>query len=253
MGVSEKELERIIKSHLSKELDAAVEVPNIDDQWQKIKKQILETENITTTKKTFSNRKKIVIAATILISIGSINFLYPHNANALGGKIGEFFAYLVGKTTQNQTETYKQVKDPDTPKIQNLGSNIEKEVTLDQAQAEVPFKLAIPSYLPPEAKTSRVVLTSLGTDVYEVTIEYNYKDIVIVFSQQNSANGTSRGSVYDTEDTVVKDLTVNGSPAILYLSKNSISTLNWQTRGLLLQITGKINETEISKIATSIN
>ncbi|KGK91209.1 hypothetical protein DP73_04365 [Desulfosporosinus sp. HMP52] len=253
MALSEKELERIIKSHVSKELDAAIEVPNIDDQWKKIKQQILETESIPTTEKPFSKRKRIVVAATILISIGSINFLYPHNANALGGKIGEFFAYIVGKTTKNQTETYKQSKDPEIPKIQNLGSNIEKEVSLNQAQAEVPFKLAIPSYLPPEAKTSRVVLTSLGTDVNEVTIEYSYNDIVIVFSQQNCASGTSRGSVYDTDDTVVKDLTVNGSPAILYLSKNSISTLNWQTRGLLLQITGKINETEILKIANSIN
>ncbi|KGK91166.1 hypothetical protein DP73_04825 [Desulfosporosinus sp. HMP52] len=253
MALSEKELERLIKSHLSKELDVAIEVPNIDDQWQKIKKQILETESISTTEKPFSNRKRIIVAATILISIGSINFLYPHNANALGGKIGEFFAYIVGKTTKNQTETYKQSKDPEIPKIQNLGSNIEKEVSLNQAQAEVPFKLAIPNYLPPEAKTGRVVLTSLGTDVYEVTIEYSYNDIVIAFSQQNCANGTSRGSVYDTDDTVVKDLTVNGSPAILYLSKNSISTLNWQTRGLLLQITGKINETEICKIANSIN
>lgn len=253
MALSEKELERIIKSHVSKELDAAIEVPNIDDQWQKIKQQILETESIPTREKPFSKRKRIIAAATILISIGSINFLYPHNANALGGKISEFFAYIVGKTTKNQTETYKQSKDPEIPKIQNLGSNIEKEVSLNQAQAEVPFKLAIPNYLPPEAKTSRVVLTSLGTDVYEVTIEYSYNDIVIVFSQQNCANGTSRGSVYDTDDTVVKDLTVNGSPAILYLSKNSISTINWQTRGLLLQITGKINETEICKIANSIN
>ncbi|AFQ43504.1 DUF4367 domain-containing protein [Desulfosporosinus meridiei] len=252
MALSEKELERIIKSHLSKELDAAIEVPNIDDQWQKIKQQILETESIPTTAKPFSNRKRIVVAATILISIGSINFLYPHNANALGGKIGEFFAYIVGKTTQNQTETYKQVNDPDMPKIKNLGSNIEKEVTLDQAQAEVPFKLAIPSYLPTETNVGRVTLTSLGADVYEISIEYNFSDKVIVLRQQNSANGTSRGSLYDTDDTVTKDLIVNGSPAMLFASKNGLNTLNWQIRGLLLQITGEIAEEEIIKIGNSI-
>ncbi|SHJ19013.1 DUF4367 domain-containing protein [Desulfosporosinus lacus] len=252
MALSEKELERIIESQLSKELNADIEVPNIDDQWQKIKQHILETESIPTKQKVFLNRKRIVVAAAILISIGSINFLYPHNANALGGKIGEFFDYIVGKTTVNKIETYKPGNDPDMPKIQNLGTNVEKEVTLEQAQTSIPFKLATPSYLPSETNIRRVTLTSLGADVYQISIEYNIKDQVILFNQQNSANGTSRGSLYDTDDTVVKDLMVNGSPAMLFMSKNGLNTLNWQLRGLLLQIKGEITEEEIIKIAYSI-
>lgn len=192
------------------------------------------------------------MAATILISVGSLNFLYPNNANAVGGKIAEFFNYMVGKTTGNITETYKQGNGPGMPKVQDLGSNIEREVTLDQAKASIPFKLATPSYLPPGTNTRRVILTSLGTDVYEISIEYNLNDKVIVFSQQTIANGTSRGSLYDTQDTVVKDLVVNGSPGMLFMNKSGIKTLNWQSRDLILQITGSITEEEINKIANSI-
>lgn len=253
MALSEKELERIIESHLSKELNANIEVPDINNQWPKIEKQILEEDNIPVIKNPFLTQKRIVMAATVLISIGSLNFLYPNNANALGGKIGEFFNYIVGETTQNKTETYKQANDPGMPKVQNLGSNIEKEVTPDQAKASIPFQLATPTYLPPETNTRRVILTSLGADVYQVSMEYNLNDKVIVFSQRNSANGTSRGSLYDTDDTVVKDLVVNGSPAMLFMSKNGINTLKWQLRGLLLQITGKITEEEIKNIANSIH
>lgn len=253
MVLSENELEQIIKDQLIKELDSNIEVPDIDAQWQKIKNRIIEENKAPIKQKPFFTRKRFAFAAAILISIGSLNFLYPNNANAFGSKIAEFFNYIVGKTTQNKTETYKQANDADIPKVQDLGTNIEKEVTLDQAQTSIPFKLAIPSYLPPETNKRRVVLTSLGSDVYQVNIEYNVKDKVVVYSQQNSANGTSRGSLYDTDDTVEKDLIVNGSPAMLFKSKNGINTLNWQLRGLLLQITGQIPEEEISKIADSIN
>ncbi|KJR48972.1 hypothetical protein UF75_0682 [Desulfosporosinus sp. I2] len=76
----------------------------------------------------------------------------------------------------------------------------------------------------------------------QISIEYNYMDKVIVFRQENNAGGTSRGTFYDSEDTVVKDLIVNGSPAMLYKNKNGVCTLNWQLRDLLLQITGVITE-----------
>ncbi|ODA40040.1 DUF4367 domain-containing protein [Desulfosporosinus sp. BG] len=253
MSISEEELDRIIKNHLSEELDSNIEVPDIDNQWQKIKQQILMTDNIHKTQKRFPNQKQIVVAAVIVISIGAITFSYPNNANAFGGKIAEFFNYIVGKTTQNKTETYKQDDESGVPKVQDEGNVFEKEVNLEQAQNSVPYKLAIPNYLPQGANKRRIVLSSLGADIYQITIEYNLNKDVIIFSQQNSANETSRGTLYDTDDTVTKNLSINGSPAVLFIRKNGINTLNWQLRGLLLQITGKLPEEEITKITQSIN
>ncbi|HBV85359.1 MAG TPA: hypothetical protein DEF42_01540 [Desulfosporosinus sp.] len=249
MALSEKELDQLIKSQLSKDLDANIEVPDIEDQWQKIKGKLVE-EN-PEIEKTSPNRTRIVVAAVILISIGSMNFLYPSNVNAVGGKIAKFFNYIVGKTTQNKTETYTAI-DPGVPKIEDIGDIFEKEVTLSEAQALIPFKLATPSYLPHGANTRRVVIASLSAEVYQISIEYNHNDSVIVFSQQISSNGASRGTLYDTDDTVIKDLTVNGSPAILFIRKNGINTLNWQSRGLILQIKGEITEEDITKMAQSI-
>lgn len=253
MTLSEKELDQIIMVQLAKELASDIEVPDIDAQWRKIRQHIIDDNKIPIKPKVFMTRKKLAFVASIVISIGSLNFLYPNNADAFGEHIVTFFNHIVGKTTQNKTETYQLGNRSGEPKVQDLGDNFEKEVTLDQAQTLIPFKLATPGYLPHEANTKRVVLSSLGSDVYEITIEYNFNNNLIVFSQQNSANETSRGSLYDTDDTVVNDLTVNGIPAILFTSKNGISTLNWQLRGLLLQITGVINEQEILKIAESIN
>ncbi|WP_088186744.1 DUF4367 domain-containing protein [Desulfosporosinus sp. FKA] len=253
MALSEKEIDQLITDQMSKELTSSIEVPDVDCQWQKIKQRIIDNDEIPKQYKNHQTRKRVLItAAAIVISVVSLNFLYPSNANALGGKIAEFFNYIVGKTTQDKTETYSQPTDLGKPKLQDLSENTEKEVTLEQAQASIPFKLATPSYLPPETKTQRILLTSLGGDVYQVSIEYNVNDEVVIFNQQNCANSTSRGSLYDTDDTKVKDIAINGSPAILFMSKNGVNLLDWQERGLVLQIHGIITEEEITKIANSI-
>jgi hypothetical protein len=253
MALSEKELEQIITGHLSQELTSNIDVPDIEAQWQKIKQSILNDNEIPKKLKNHQTRNKVIFsAAAILLSIGALNFLAPNNVNAFGGKITEFFNHIVGKTTQDKTETYRQPNDPSPPKVQNLGVNIEKEVTLEQAQTSIPYKLATPSYLPPGSETKRVVLTPIGADVYQVTMEYLINNQVVVLSQQNSANGTSRGSLYDTDDTTVKDITVNGNPAMLFMSKNGYNTLNWQDRGLVLEIRGILGEAEINKVANSV-
>jgi len=257
MAISEKELERIIGSHLSRELDANIEVPDINNQWQNIKKQLLEVDNPSVIKNPFLKHKRTIVAATIILSVGSLNFIYPNNTNALGGKIAEFFTYMVGKTTRNITTTYSgggtQGGNQDIPTAVNLGHIIQKEVTLDQAQASVDYKLAIPSYLPPETKINRVLISAVGTDVSEISIEYIYNDNVIVFTQEYITHQYSSGSTYDTDDTVVKDLIVNGSPAILFMHKHGMSTMNWNLRSLVLEITGKLTEEEIIKMANSIH
>lgn len=147
MTLSDRELNKLIINQVSKELASDIEVPDIDKQWQKIKQQIMNDKTTPIVKKPLLNRMSIGVAAAILLSIGSLSFLYPTNANAAGGKIAEFFNYIVGNTTQNKTQTYKQGNDPDVPQAQNIGANKETEVTLDQAQASIPFKLATPREL----------------------------------------------------------------------------------------------------------
>jgi|GEM_PF-2137094 len=252
MALSEIELNRAIKDYLSKELDKNIEVPDIDNQWEKIKQQILKTETIPTTQKSIFKQNRVALVITILLSISTITFLHPNNANAFGGKIAKIFNYIIGKTSNNVTETYQQVDDPGIPKVQDLGEIIEKEVSLDEVHNMISFKLATPSYLPHEANTRRVFITSHGADVYEINIEYNVNDKVIVFSQENVPYGASRGSLYDKDNTVIKDIMINGNPAILFMNKNGMNTLNWQSRSLLLQLKGQISEEEIIKIAQSI-
>lgn len=252
MPISDKELDELIKEKITLELTSQIELPNVDEQWEKVKNQ-LEKENLIYQKK-HSNmvRKRVAWVAAIFLIAGSINLVKPTISNAFGEKIVGFFNYIVSQTTQNKTEIYKQPNETGVPQVKNLGAAISKEVTLSEAKTMVPFKLAEPSYLPLESKIRRITVTSLGADIYQVDIEYEFKNKVIIFNQQNSSNASSRSSLYDTDDTSVKNLLINGNPAMLFESKNDIRTLNWQSRGLLLQITSELEEDEIIKIANTI-
>lgn len=251
MAFPDSELDNLIKDQISKEI-SNIKVPDFNDQWTKIKEQIEADISIPPKRASFLNKKLILVAAMILISL-FLTFLTPKNANAFGGRIIEFLNYIVGKTTNNETEIYKQTGSPTEPVVTDLGANSEKEVTLEQAKASVPYKLVIPSYIPPEFKLKRIVMTSMGPGISEVSMEYEGNNKVILFKQHNSAKNTTRGSLYDTDDTTVKDVDIKGNPGILFVTKNNMSTINWMMGDLVLQITGKIESEDIIKMAASIS
>ena len=207
MVFDEKQLDRIIRNQLSIELASSIEVPNIDAQWEQIRKRIIE-DNIPRTQKTVSNRKRLAIAAAILISIGSLNYLYLNNANADGGKVASFLNNIVQKATHtgtgagsnNQTNTQpntganpqnntepnaqpntetntqsdKQSNNPVLPKSQNSRTIIEKEGTVDQTPTPFPINNLIPSYYAPEFNLRPVVPSSLGTTPINLGSANNY-------------------------------------------------------------------------------
>lgn len=251
MALSDEELDQLIHGHIKSELNE-IKLPNIDEQWDKVRNVLLEESISKIPSKKLFTLKRLTWVAALLIIAGAFSFIHPSNANAFGERIVEFFNYVVGKTTQNKTESYKQPGEPKLSLVENMGGNIEKEINLEEAEKIVSNKLAQPKYLPSGAMLKRVVLMDLGPDIHRIIMEYDFNNTIIIFSQVNSGTGSSKGSMYDTDDTQAKDLSINGSPASLYISKNGMAILNWQSRGLVLQLTGKVTEEEIIKIANSV-
>lgn len=251
MAFSDQELDNLIKAEISKEL-SNIRVPDFNEQWSKIKEEIQTDDKPISPKRTKINRRLAIVASMLFISL-SLAFLTPKDANAFGEKIIEFFNIIVGKTTNNKTEIYKQTGSPAEPVVTDLGTNNEKEVTLEQAQGTISYNLVKPNYLPPQFKLKRVLLTNMGPGISEVSIEYEGDNKIIVFKQNNNAKNTSRGSLYDTDDTTVKDVDIEGNPGFLLITKNNICTLNWSQGDLVLQITGKIDPEQIIKMAASIS
>lgn len=251
MALSEHELEELIIEAASKELNS-IKVPNIDEQWTKFQEH-LQLENNMTPKIVHHkiSYKKMTWAAVILIISSTIAFK-PISTVAFGEQFIELYNFIVGKTTKNQTESYQRTPSSDMPMVQDLGTNEEKELTLEEAKSTIPYKLAIPNYLPEGTKEQKIIATSIDSNIRKITIQYMIDGNMIEFEQSNTGRAASRGSLYDTDDTVLKELTINGATATLLTHKTGISTLNWEMRGLLLQLTGKISSEELIKIAESI-
>ncbi|WP_434511822.1 DUF4367 domain-containing protein [Desulfitobacterium sp. AusDCA] len=252
MALSEHELEELMIEATSKELKS-IKVPNIDEQWTKFQKN-LQLENNMTLKIVHHNinYKKMTWAAVILIIISSIVAFKPISTVAFGEQFIKLYNFIVGKTTKNQTESYQRTPSSDMPMVQDLGTNEEKELTFEEAKSTTPYKLAIPNYLPEGTKEQKVIATSIDSNIRKITIQYMIDGNMIEFEQSNTGRAASRGSLYDTDDTVLKELTINGATATLLTHKTGISTLNWEMRGLLLQLTGKISSEELVKMAESI-
>ncbi len=248
MSISDKAIVDVIRDQIEKEA-ADIDVPPFEFQWDKIKNGL--QEDIPKPKKRF-NTRWIAWVAVFIAAVGFFSLNQAKDSHAFGEKIFSFFNHIVGKTTINKTDTYHNPSSQEVPTIQDLGPNSDKEVTLQGAQAAVAYKLAVPSYTPPGSKLNRIVLTDLGTEK-SIMMEYNYQGNAIVFTQRSSGKASSRGNLYDTDDTTVKDVIINGTPATLLSNKTGLVTLDWHLRGLILQLKGTLDQTEITKIAESIN
>ncbi|WP_425803732.1 DUF4367 domain-containing protein [Desulfitobacterium sp. Sab5] len=254
MALSEPELEEYISQEVAKELNN-IDVPNIDEQWTKFKKQLQSEQDISKRKVHLykSNYKKITWVAVIIIIIGCTMLIKPINTEAFGEKFVQLYNYVVGKTTKNQTRNYQHPPNSNVPVIQDRGTTVEKEVSLEEAQSMVSYKLALPTYLPKNTKEQQILVSSIGDNTQKITIIYTLNGNSLVLEERNAGRAASSGILYDTDDTVNKDITINGYTGTLFTNKNGFNKVNWEIRGVVLQLSGKVVEEEIIKIANSIN
>lgn len=248
MSINDKELDMYIKERITHELQQ-IPVPSVDEEWLKFKSRV------SNEKKSHRITPKLLVAAVAVIIFisGSFTLFRPVNANAFGERILQMFNHIVGKTTQNKTQTISNNgSGTNTPMVKDLGNNVDKEISLEEAQKSVYFKIAEPKYLSPGTTIKKVTVTNLSANINKITIEYVLQGQLIILTQQNTSGTLSQGLLYDTDDTVAKDVMINGAPANLMKVKNGMNVLTWHQRGLSLQLTGQLPTEEFLKIAQSI-
>ncbi|MGE4271489.1 MAG: DUF4367 domain-containing protein [Desulfitobacterium sp.] len=251
MTLSESQLDEYIQNKVARELED-IKVPDVDEQWLKFQKR-LQSEEVDD-KETFPSKRyrNITWAAVIFIVISSLLFK-PTYAQAFGEKFMELFSVITGKSTHSQIESYQHSPSSDKPTVQDLSINIEKEVTLEEAQSMISFTLSLPNYLPEGSKAEKITVTFLGSNHEKVTIHYVFEGNSIIFEQSKLGSSASRGSLYDSDDTLAEEISIAGRPAVLFNHKSGLTKLNWESKSLLNQLTGKIPREELIKIAESIS
>ncbi|WP_206809769.1 DUF4367 domain-containing protein [Paradesulfitobacterium ferrireducens] len=249
MSLTDEELDRKIKETLTKELEE-IPVPPFDEQWEKFKAYF---ELRQKKKRQLTRRLIAASVVAVVVMTSSLTIFKPVQAFAFGEKIVQIFSQIVGKTTKNVTLTISNdASNMKAPTVNNLGGTTEGETTLEEAQKAVNFKIAVPKYLPPGTTRQKIVLTKIGANITKVWMEYLSQGHLIIFTQQKVEGTVSQGYMYDTDDTVTKEIAINGHPATILISKNAITSLTWYDRGLLFELRGQLSEEECIKIAESI-
>lgn len=249
MRLSDEQLDMLIKERITEELQQ-IPVPSIDEEWLKFKSIVLNEKK----SRRIMPKSLVAAVAVFILIISSLTLFKPVQAYAFGERFLQMLSHVVGKTAQNKTQTINNNSTgTKTPAVNNFGALVEQEANLEEAQKNVYFKIAEPKYLPPRTKTMKITISNLSSDVNRITMNYDVQGQLLIFTQQNTVSTVSQGLLYDTDDTVNKDIAINGTPGTLLQQKNGINVLTWYQRGLLLKLTGQLSTEEFLKIAESIS
>ncbi|WP_347491506.1 DUF4367 domain-containing protein [Desulfoscipio sp. XC116] len=75
----------------------------------------------------------------------------------------------------------------------------------------------------------------------------------IVFNQMSVAGEAVRSQGYDTDDTTVHDVLINGKPALLMIrEKDHFASIAWDEGVMVYQIAGILSPEEAVKMAESL-
>lgn len=240
-----------LKEDIIRELDA-IETPDVDEQWLKFKNRYGLREKGNANRLPNNGRYATVAwAAAVLIAFALLSLANPEKTNAIGEKMIQSFRVLVGGTTENKVTT--ETRDGAAPQIGDIVvQEPEKEVTLEEAQTSVYFTLGQPTYLPEGAQLAKVLFAQLHSDLYRITLQYEVESQTVTLVQRNTTGDNGDSLLYDTDDSTVYDLDINGNPGYAIRSKDGSHTVIWRSRGLTFELSGNIPEDELIKIARSV-
>ncbi len=234
-----------IKDILTAEM-SKIEVPPADQAWSVFVKQY----GASRSRRFWQFKTTWAVAAVLIIALGV--FYQPAPSSAFSDKfIRTIKDFFVGQTTKNRQITYSAANQPQVPEVKDLGTNVDKEITFEEAQKTVPYPIASPSYLPIGAILNKVLLMQSGP-MYRLTLEYGWQQKNLTITEQNIVGEMSMGILYDTDDTKNNDIVVNGSNEQLSQYKNGESSLIWQGGGLHLELRSNLPETELMNVINSI-
>ncbi|MGE5632654.1 MAG: DUF4367 domain-containing protein [Caulobacteraceae bacterium] len=250
MRYTEDEFDEILKVLIKKEVES-VEVPPVDEQWKKFKQRygIADTPGSRYLKKLKS--KTFWAAAIVFIVIG-ISLFQPLTAAAFGERIMKIFYAVTGKTTQNIVISEK--RSGDIPQIGDANiSEPPREVSLEEAKKLINFLLAEPKFLPEGTKLEKIMFTQIHTDIFRVSMTYDKNGNKINLTQGNLFGDNSESYLFDSDDSQVKTMDLNGRSGHLIKNKDGSNTMIWHNRGLFFELESKIDQIELIKIAESID
>lgn len=243
--LSENRIEKIITEAVKSNMRNAPE-PDMDRIWAGIVREARKRrarKNVTRT---------LALAAILILSVSFYTVCNPEPVRALGNSLWYSFGTFFQGHSGTLLESYTNDLGTNPPQ-QPQSISPELINSLSAAAIKCPFTIMVPGYLPSSFSLSQVKYYPEGTGFARVELYYSSGNKWLIFAQWNAEN-QGNGYSYDTDDTVVSNVTVRGNPAkLFYRQKNGgFSQLVWANGEQNYQIGGAVSPLEIQHVASSL-
>jgi hypothetical protein len=251
MNKNQSYIDHLIKEAVRKDFENAPEpLLSKEETWRNIQKELGYRKPSI-----WSLRSIGIIAASLIVILV---LLQPQGATAFDW-FSDFFIKTEGKVTSIMG-SIGDTSGPDGDKPSVEVQKIEKEyriekMSLSEAKELAVFDIVLPQYLP-NGYTLQDLSVQVEDDVRSSLIILQYingkSEISIreTFIQEQA--GYSIG--VDSEDTVVKEVKINGEKGALFIFKDDSKKLSWVRQNIhyILDATVEVGEQEIIQIAKSM-
>lgn len=254
-GPSDDNIEKLLQSVVRSEM-SNVTPPPPDDLWIRIQKKAeLPLGAAPTPRRTVVRRTIIGVVAAVASVLLVLEIGAPDGANAIGQRLVRTFEQISGSVARILQSSDRREPRDDTSPPPNTAPNTapnRRPVSLSEAKEKLPFPLRLPDYLPAGYALDEVILLDRGEGDADAILRYAGDDGEINLTEVFFPDGWAAGSVYDVEDTVMREVDLGTAKGQLLVFKTGESRLTWIEGSVFFTLSGRVQPDELILIAQSL-
>ncbi|MDI6710782.1 MAG: DUF4367 domain-containing protein [Bacillota bacterium] len=241
MNEYQDQVDKILQAYVRRRMHGG-DPPGAEEMWRRFQR----------TRQRVRRRRFVKVIAVAAVAaclvIGSLALAFPQELRALGERISSVRIVLQGNQGSiRQT----QVHDPARSAPDELQDS--SYLSAEELKKELPsFPLMGPRYVPEGYVFRGYSLTMLGKQNQQITSHYENDGRFLTITQEPVLD-YAETQWFDTDDTKVSDVTVQGVPGKLLLrQKDGWAKVIWSKGNIRYEVAASIPDEEILKVAGSM-
>lgn len=262
LALFDKRLSEVFDDALAYSLQGTQPIPK--PSWEQVRRQIEQLHHARLRK----SRLQWISLFTVSILLGAFIFSTTPMASAFNPIFTVFkslrdnvvtFFYESEDLDTNGAKTppppgaIKELPAENNPSSNQSGTLKSREVSLDEAKKQAPFRVLSAKKVPARFKLDKTEIQSNQEEVRLVSIRYTENEESAFYIMQEKIDSDtmiSSGLRQGAGD--IEEIDLGGLKAFLYVLKDGQSKLEWMKDNVLINIMGDVSETEIVDIAKQL-
>lgn len=236
---------------VKKKYEEAPEPPIDKEETWKMIRNSMRTSATAKSRTAFRVNYRLALPVLLCVVIVGV-FAFPNSKGYTMKWLSQYFMIAKEHTLQimgfnNRTEP-KGI--PGIAKVEEI--SITEELPLGEAVARSPFDIVIPNLAGMQLESAKIKYTNSNKDVSVLSLLYTWQGKTVTINEEYNKDRRINSKTVDTEDSVVKQLDINGLQGTLLNFKNGINQVEILYADTKITIRGELSGEELTQIAYSL-